>query len=93
MAHFYPIQGGFLHEDAFENDSCPSPESRKQYNGIQDLKPGDIIVRGSNYTVITVEMIEAAKARKATGAEMIERIAWRILTTSLLRSPSVQTGS
>ncbi|MCJ2142782.1 hypothetical protein [Methylobacterium sp. E-066] len=64
MASFYKTGSGLIHEDAFENESCPSPESRRRYNGIEDLKPGDVVHDGSEMIRVTAEMIAAAKAEQ-----------------------------
>ncbi|MCJ2073245.1 hypothetical protein MKK75_31425 [Methylobacterium sp. J-030] len=68
MASFYRTGTGLIHEDAFENDACPSPESRRRYNGIEDLEPGDVVWEGSDMIRVTAEMILAARAEKAQRA-------------------------
>ncbi|MCJ2070590.1 hypothetical protein MKK75_17615 [Methylobacterium sp. J-030] len=68
MASFYRTGSGLIHEDAFENDACPSPESRRAYNGIEDLEPGDVVWDGGDIIRVTAEMIAAAKAEKARQA-------------------------
>lgn len=65
MASFYKVKNGFLHEDAFESDGCPSPESRQRYDGIEDLEAGDVIHDGPVSITVTAEMIAAARAEKA----------------------------
>ncbi|WP_336489645.1 hypothetical protein [Methylobacterium nigriterrae] len=64
MAYFYQTGSGLIHEDAFENDTCPSFESRKRYNGVEDLEPGDVLVNGNEFVTVTAEMIATARAEK-----------------------------
>lgn len=65
MASFYRTGTGLIHEDAFESDACPTPESRRTYNGIEDLEPGDRVHDGDEMITVTAEMIATAKAEKA----------------------------